>query len=51
MRKLNGLIRVKADSFKKQLLLYKIEFIPPYYNIKKWSLFFRFNWYWGFYRI
>lgn len=35
IRELNGLIRIKVDSFKKACLLYNIEFITPDYNIKK----------------
>jgi LAGLIDADG endonuclease len=35
MSKLNGLIRIKVDSFKKACLLYNIEFITPDYIIKK----------------
>jgi len=37
---LNGLIRIKVDSFKKACQLYNIEFIEPDYNIKPYDTYF-----------
>ena len=34
IHKLNGLIRIKVDSFKKACILYNIEYIEPNYNIR-----------------
>jgi hypothetical protein len=34
INKLNGLIRIKVDSFKKACMLYNIKYIEPDYNIK-----------------
>jgi hypothetical protein len=38
--KLNGLIRIKADSFKKVCILYNIQYIKPGYNIQSYDPYF-----------
>lgn len=40
INKLNGLIRIKADSFKKACVLYNIKYIEPDYNIKPYDPYF-----------
>jgi hypothetical protein len=40
LNKLNGLIRIKLDGFKKACLLYNIKFIEPDYNIKSHDSYF-----------
>ena len=40
INKLNGLIRIKADSFKKACGLYNIDYIEPDYNIKPYDPYF-----------
>lgn len=40
IHKLNGLIRIKVDSFKKACILYNIEYIEPNYNIRPYDPYF-----------
>ena len=40
INKLNGLIRIKADSFKKACVLYNIDYIEPDYNIQAYDPYF-----------